>query len=196
MWKGWRYTYVCMSCIPVCSHIFSHTHTQISRRQYLTSRHRFYTRPTLPHTLTLQRLCHAMAHTHHIWRCQGSVYVTWTQLRTDTKMMATNRITWHTHHIWRCQGTVYVTCTVLNHQQSKWRPCLPSVYGPYIMSHEHSYAQTQKMMATNRIAWHIDVHPIIESCNVSTSQYPNSAISRTHNNKWMCDNKTPMYCYI
>ena len=163
MWKGWRYTYVCTSCIPVCSHIFSHTHTQISRRQYLTSRHRFYTRPTLPHTLTLQRLRHAMAHTHHIWRCQG---------------------------------TVYVTRTVLNHQQSKWRPCLPSVYGPYIMSHEHSYAQTQKMMATNRIAWHIDVHPIIESCNVSTSQYPNSAISRTHNNKWMCDNKTPMYCYI
>ena len=162
----------------------SHTHTQISRRQYLTSRHRFYTRPTLPHTLTLQRLRHAMAHTHHIWRCQGTVYVTRTVLYNQQpkwrpclpsvygpyimshehsyaqtqKMMATNRITWHTHHIWRCQGTVYVTCTVLNHQQSKWRPCLPSVYGPYIMSHEHSYAQTQKMMATNRVAWHPNIN--------------------------------------
>jgi hypothetical protein len=85
MWKGWWYKYVRTSCIPVRSDIMSHTHTQISRRQYLIPRRHFYTRPTLPHTLTLQRLCHAMAHTHHIWRCQGSVYVTWTQLRTDTK---------------------------------------------------------------------------------------------------------------
>ncbi len=50
----------------------------------------------------------------------------------------------------------------------------------------------RKMMATNRITWHIDVHPITESCNVSTPQYPNSAISRTHNNKWMYDNETLM----
>ena len=98
-------------------------------------------------------------HTHTIFDVVKDLSMSHEHSYAQTqKMMATNRIAWHTHHIWRCQGTVYVTCTVLNHQQSKWRPCLPSVYGPYIMSHEHSYAQTQKMMATNRVAWHPNIN--------------------------------------
>ena len=87
MWKGWRYMYVCTSCIPVCSHIFSHTHTQISRRQYLTSRHRFLhptdiaahldapastsCNGTHPPYLTLSRIClchmNTATHRHKKW---------------------------------------------------------------------------------------------------------------------------------